>query len=71
MVKYQNRGQGTLSAIMSLVIVFLVIDLVIAVLILSGVNVTDFFGKTDDNTNVSITTDNTGNTDNTGMTDNN
>ncbi len=63
MVKYQNRGQGTLAAILWVVAFFLLLDLLITILMLTGVNISEVFKQ--DLTNQTMITDNSIRTDNT------
>ena len=66
MAKYQNRGQGTLAAILGVVVFFMVVDVIITIFLICNINVKELIGKLSntDNTAIETLTDNSINTDN-------
>lgn len=67
MEKYQNRGQGTLNSILMLVLLFLIVDVVIAVVMYFDIKLDAIIPATDNSTQniqVTVVTDNSLKTDN-------
>ena len=66
MEKYQNRGQGTLNSILMLVLLFLLVDILIAVIMYFDIKLDAIIPSTDNSANIQVTvvTDNTSKTDN-------
>lgn len=63
MDKYQSRGQGTLTAILGLVLFFVVIDVIITLILVLNIDVKKLFQNntapaTTDNAQVQVVTDN-------------
>jgi hypothetical protein len=67
MEKYQNHGQGTLNSILMLVLLFLIIDIVIAAIMYFDIKIDDLIPGTDNTAQqveVNVVTDNVSKTDN-------
>ncbi|HOY46373.1 MAG TPA: hypothetical protein PKU95_01960 [Candidatus Dojkabacteria bacterium] len=67
MEKYQNRGQGTLNSILMLVLLFLIVDIVIAAIMYFDIKLDAIIPATDNtaqNIQVTVITDNSSKTDN-------